>query len=37
MNFSLDELELSPWKLATRFIDTEGYFISEASVYRRGK
>ena len=37
IDLALDELELSPWKLATRFIDTEGYFISEASVYRRGK
>ena len=26
--------ELSPRELATRFIDTEGYFVSEASVYR---
>ena len=31
---ALDEPELSPRELATHFIDTEGCFISEASVYR---
>ena len=34
VRLALDEPELSPRELATRFIDTEGYFISEASVYR---
>ena len=28
------EPELSPWELAVTFTDTEGYFVSEASVYR---
>ena len=31
---SLEEAELSPRKLAVRFTDTQGYFVSEASVYR---
>ena len=31
---ALDEPELSPRELATRFTDTESYFVSEASVYR---
>ena len=31
---ALDEPELSPRELAVRFTDTEGYFVSEASVYR---
>jgi len=30
----LDVPELSPRELATRFTDTESYFVSEASVYR---
>ena len=31
---ALDVPELSPCELATRFTDTEGYFVSESSVYR---
>ena len=31
---ALDQPELSPRELATRFTDTESYFVSEASVYR---
>jgi putative transposase len=31
---ALDVPELSPRELATGFIDTTGYFVSEASVYR---
>src|SRR5688572_31367758 len=31
---ALDQPELSPRELATRFTDTEGYFVSESSVYR---
>jgi putative transposase len=31
---ALDEPELSPRELATRFTDTANYFVSEASVYR---
>ena len=31
---ALDEPELSPRELATRFTDTQSYFVSEASVYR---
>jgi len=34
VNLALDESELSPRELAVRFTDTEGYFVSEASVYR---
>ena len=34
VRLALDEPELSPRELATRFIYTKGYFISEASVYR---
>ena len=34
MQLALDEPELSPRELATRFTDTENYFVSEASVYR---
>src|SRR6185503_5183651 len=30
----LDESAVSPRELAVRFTDTEGYFVSEASVYR---
>src|SRR5437762_8803128 len=31
---ALDVPELSPRELATRFTDTNGYFVSESSVYR---
>jgi len=31
---ALDEPALSPRELAVRFTDSEGYFVSEASVYR---
>ena len=31
---ALEIPELSPRELATRFTDTEGYFVSESSVYR---
>ena len=34
MRLALDEPELSPRELAARFVDTKGYFVSEASVYR---
>ena len=34
LQLALDEPELSPRELAVRFTDTEGYFVSEASVYR---
>ena len=34
LRLALDAPELSPRELATRFIDTEGYFVSEASLYR---
>ena len=34
VDMALDEPELSPRELATRFTDTERYFVSEASVYR---
>src|SRR5258705_11111398 len=34
VGMSLDVPELSPRELATRFTDTEGYFVSESSVYR---
>ena len=34
VEMALDEPELSPRELATRFTDTERYFVSEASVYR---
>ena len=34
VNLALDESALSPRELAVRFTDTEGYFASEASVYR---
>jgi putative transposase len=33
-NLALDEPALSPRELAVRFTDSEGYFVSEASVYR---
>jgi putative transposase len=31
---ALDEQELSPRELVARSINTKGYFVSEASVYR---
>ena len=34
VQLALDDPELSPRELATRFTDTAGYFVSEASVYR---
>jgi len=34
VGMALDVPELSPRELATRFTDTEGYFVSESSVYR---
>ena len=34
VQLALDEPELSPRELATRFTDARGYFVSEASVYR---
>ena len=34
LQLALDEPELSPRELAVRFTDSEGYFVSEASVYR---
>ena len=34
IDLALDVPELSPRELATRFTDTESYFVSEASVYR---
>ena len=34
---ALEQTELSPRELAVRFTDTENYFVSEASVYRRLK
>ena len=34
IRLALDEPALSPRELAVRFSDTEGYFVSEASVYR---
>ena len=34
INLALDKTELSPRELAVNFTDTEGYFVSEASVYR---
>ena len=37
LRLALDAPALSPRELATRFIDTAGYFVSEASVYRLRK
>ena len=37
VEMALDEPELSPRELAVTFTDTKGYFVSEASVYRRLK
>ncbi len=34
VQLALDEPDLSPRELAVRFTDSEGYFVSEASVYR---
>ena len=34
IKLALDESAFSPRELAVRFTDTEGYFVSEASVYR---
>jgi transposase InsO family protein len=34
LELALDQPDLSPRELAVRFTDTEGYFVSEASVYR---
>ena len=34
IDMALDLPELSPCELATRFTDTEGYFVSESSMYR---
>jgi len=34
VELALEEPELSPRELAVRFTDTEGYFVSESSVYR---
>jgi len=34
LELALDEPELSPRELATRFTDLKKYFVSEASVYR---
>ena len=34
IDLALEETQLSPRKLAVRFTDTRGYFVSEASVYR---
>ena len=34
LQLALEEPELSPRELAVRFTDSEGYFVSEASVYR---
>jgi len=34
VQLALDEPELSPRELAVRFTETEGYFVSEATVYR---
>ena len=34
IRLALDEPTLSPRELAVRFTDSEGYFVSEASVYR---
>ena len=34
IRLALDEPVLSPRELAVRFTDSEGYFISEESVYR---
>ena len=33
VRLALDEPELSPREMAARFVDTKGYFVSEASVF----
>ena len=37
IRLALDEPTLSPRELAVRFTDSEGYFVSEASVYRSSR
>ena len=37
IEMALEHSELSPRELAVRFTDERGYFISEASVFRRAK
>lgn len=34
VQLALEEPDLSPRELATRFTDSKSYFVSEASVYR---
>jgi len=34
VKLALQETDLSPWELAVRFSDQEGYSVSEASTYR---
>jgi len=34
IDLALEQTELSPRELAVRFTDTQGYFVSEATVYR---
>ncbi len=34
VELALGQTELSPRELAVRFTDTQGYFVSEATVYR---
>ena len=34
VKLAFQETDLSPWELAVRFSDQEGYFVSEASTYR---
>lgn len=34
VEMALEQPELSPRELATRFTDTNGYFVSESSAYR---
>jgi putative transposase len=34
VDLALEQTELSPRELAVRFTDTQGYFVSEATVYR---
>ncbi len=35
VELALEEADLSPRELAVRFTDTQKYFVSEASVYRK--
>jgi len=37
ITFALDRPELSPRELAVTFTDSQGYFVSESSVYRLRK